>query len=34
MPFASSKTTSMFPAYEWDMEANDEYCIYAFGEKP
>lgn len=34
MPFASSNTTSMFPAYNWDKEGNTAWCQYAYNETP
>ncbi|CAI9111212.1 OLC1v1011383C1 [Oldenlandia corymbosa var. corymbosa] len=34
MPFASKNGTSMFPVYEYNYTADEEYCLQAFNVKP
>lgn len=34
MPFASSKNTSMFPAYDYDYTSEEELCLENFHVKP
>jgi lysosomal Pro-X carboxypeptidase len=34
MPFASNKTTSMFPPSNWDDKTNTAYCEAAYSLRP